>query len=221
MSSHPFFFKHLHLKADMPFLRCKTQHVRLQSLNLVLGSQLAVTICQWLALFSAQIFGHFTNDRIPLWMCKRYHGGIWAPELRLYCLILPLILMPVGLAIVASTLAFHYHYIVLALGVFIGAFGGLLAQPVIVNYVVEFYTHYASEATIIMAVYRLGWGIALTFIVGIWEDKVGAGWMFGMASLFSVASASLAVVLMLKGHVLRKWTPVQSLASTEAGKAVE
>ena len=83
--------------------------------------------------------------------------------------------MPIGLVISASALAYHYHYIVLALGIFIVTFAGLLAQPVIVNYVVEYYTEYAVEATISVAVYRLGWGIALTFIAGVWEARLGTG----------------------------------------------
>ena len=109
---------------------------------------------------------------------------------------------------------------VLALGVFISLFAGLLAQPIIVNYVVECYTDYAVESTIIVAVYRLGWGIAITFFVGQWEARINVGWVFGMSAFFALASGLLVLVLIWKGHVLRRWSLVKSLISTEAGREV-
>ena len=161
------------------------------------------------------------NDSLPLWICRRSYNGIWAPELRLYSLIVPLITMPVGLAISASALAYHYHYMVLALGTFLVGFSAVLAQPVILNYVVESYTQFAVEATIAVEIYRLGWGIALTFIAGSWEARLGAGWMFGMATLFSLTAGSIVAVLIWKGHALRKMTLLKNLVSTEAGEVVD
>ena len=129
--------------------------------------------------------------------------------------------MPVGLAISAAALAYHYHYMVLALGTFIVGFSAVLAQPVVLNYVVESYTEFAVEATIAVEIYRLGWGIGLTFIAGSWEARLGAGWMFGMATLFSLTAGSIVAVLIRKGHVLRKLTLLKSLVSTEAGEMVD
>lgn len=109
---------------------------------------------------------------------------------------------------------------VLALGVFLSLFAGLLAQPIIVNYVVECYTQYAVESSIIVAVYRLGWGIAITFFVGEWEARINVGWVFGMSACFALASGLLPLLLIWKGHVLRRWSLVMSLISTEAGREV-
>lgn len=109
---------------------------------------------------------------------------------------------------------------VLALGVFMSLFAGLLAQPIIVNYVVECYTDYAVESSIIVALYRLGWGIAITFFVGQWEARINVGWVFGMSAFFALASGLLVLVLVWKGHVLRRWSLVKSLISTEAGREV-
>ncbi|CAD6565560.1 MAG: hypothetical protein ASARMPRED_007328 [Alectoria sarmentosa] len=180
----------------------------------------AFNFSQWIGLFLAQAVGIFYNDRFPLWICKRFKKGVWAPELRLYCLFIPILCLPIGLGISAAALQYHYHYMVLALGVFISLFAGLLAQPIIVNYVVECYTDYAVESTIIVAVYRLGWGIAITFFVGQWEARINVGWVFGMSAFFALASGLLVLVLIWKGHVLRRWSLVKSLISTEAGREV-
>lgn len=109
---------------------------------------------------------------------------------------------------------------VLALGIFMSIFAGLLAQPIIVNYVVECYTDYAVESTIIVAIYRLSWGIAIPFFVSQWEARVSVGWVFGMSALFALASGLLVLVLIWTGHVLRRWTLIKSLISIEAGREV-
>ena len=79
---------------------------------------------------------------------------MWAPELRLYCLWLPILVLPIGLGISGVALEHHYHYMVLALGIFLVAFAALLAVPIFVDYAVECFIDYATECTIIITIWH-------------------------------------------------------------------
>ncbi len=179
----------------------------------------AFTFCLWIGIIAAQIYGHFLNDRIPLWLTKRY-DGIWKPEYRLHTLWLPsLILLPVGLGIFGAGLQYHLHYMVLAVGAFLITFAGMLSVPVVVNYVAECFKEYAAETGTIMGIYRLIFGLVVPFFITPWEKAVSVGWVFGMAAFFSVGAFGLLVVLMLKGHEIRQLS-FKSVASTEEGARV-
>lgn len=179
----------------------------------------AFTFCLWIGIIAAQIYGHFLNDRIPLWLTKRY-DGIWKPEYRLHTLWLPsLILLPVGLGIFGAGLQYHLHYMVLAVGAFLITFAGMLSVPVAVNYVAECFKEYAAETGTIMGIYRLIFGLVVPFFITPWEKAVSVGWVFGMAAFFSIGAFGLLVVLMLKGHEIRQLS-FKSVASTEEGARV-
>ena len=174
------------------------------------------TFSLWVGTVLAQIYGHYLNDWIPLRLCRMY-GGAWKPEYRLHALWLPsLILLPVGLGIFGVALQYHTHYMVLALGAFLITFSAMLSVPVTVNYVIECFREHALETSAIMGAYRLAFGLAIPFFVTPWEKRVGVGWVFGMAAFFSIASFMLLIVLMWKGHEIRKLS-FHGVASTEEG----
>lgn len=164
--------------------------------------------------------GFFTNDRLPLYICKKYHNGIWSPELRLHCIWMPTVVMCIGLGIFGAGLEYHLHYMVLALGVYLCAFAALLIVPICVNYVAENYTGYAAQAAVIMGVYRLSWGIAIPFFFAQWEEAVGAGWVLGMAAFFTIFAAFFVALVVWKGPTLRRFNLLKSLVHTEEGKKV-
>ena len=129
-------------------------------------------------------------------------------------------MLPIGLGISGAALEHHYHYMVLALGVFLIAFSALLAVPIAVNYAVECFIDYATECTIAITIYRLGWGVAIPFYIAQWEAKVRIVWVFGMAAFFTLTAGIIVLILVWKGSTLRRFHLLQSLASTEAGIAV-
>ena len=174
------------------------------------------TFSLWFGIILAQLYGHYLNDWLPLWLSRRY-GGTWKSEYRLHTLWLPsLILLPIGLGISGVALQYHTHYMVLALGVFLITFSAMLSVPVAVNYVVECFREHALETSAIMGAYRLTFGLAIPFFVTPWEKAVGIGWVFGMAAFFSVGAFMLLVLLMLKGHEIRDFS-FDGVASTEEG----
>lgn len=192
-----------------------TQHRLINPLRL----SLLVSFAEWAGLFAAQAFGSFFNDAFPLWICKRYRRNIWVPELRLYCLCVPISVLPIGLGITGAAFEHHYHYMVVALGVFLIVFAALLAQPIVINYAVECFTEYATEATIAIAIYRLGWGVAIPFYIAQWEGKVHLVWVFGMAAFFTLAAGLLVAYLIWKGHDMRRFRLLR--ASVEEGVKVQ
>ena len=165
-----------------------------------------VTLTTWMSLIIAETFGIFASDRIPLWASRRLTKGIWYPENRLWNLILPGLLSPIGLGIFGASLEYHYHYMLLAFGTFLVGFSAVLSVPIIVNYVVDCFVNSATEVAVIMNVYRLALGLALPSFVEAWSDAVGKGWLFGMAAFFSLFAALLVALLAWKGRTLRRFT---------------
>ncbi|MCJ1459192.1 hypothetical protein MMC28_009569 [Mycoblastus sanguinarius] len=177
------------------------------------------TLCLWVGIIFAQIYGHYLNGWLPLKLSRR-NGGLWKPEYRLHTLWLPsLILLPIGLGIFGVALQYHPHYMVLALGAFIVTISAMLSVPVAVIYVVECFRQRELETSAIMGTYRLAFGLAIPFFIDPWEKAVGIGWVFGMAAFFSIGSFMLLVVLMWKGRQARKMC-FDGVASSEEGSRV-
>ena len=184
----------------------------------------AFTFTSWVALLSAQLFGTFYNDRVPIWIASRRRGsshGIWHPEDRLWSMLIgPASLSPIGLGIVGAALQYQLHYMVLALGYFLLNFSALLCVPVCVNYAIESFTGHAVETSVAMNAYRLALGLSLSFYFEPWQKKVGVGWLFGMAAFFTVFAMSIVALLAWKGKDVRGLVLKSSLVSTEEGKRI-
>ncbi|KGO43632.1 Major facilitator superfamily domain, general substrate transporter [Penicillium expansum] len=178
----------------------------------------AFTFCHWIGIIVVQFYGHHLNDRLPLALARRYNGGAWKPEYRLHVLWLPsLVINPIGLGIFGAALQYHLHYMVLALAVFIVTVGSLASVPVTVNYVVECFTRYPAEAGIVIGAYRIVYGLTISFYINPWVEAVDVGWVYGMMAFFAVFSYMFVMLLMWKGHAIRK-VQFASLGSSEEGE---
>lgn len=158
------------------------------------------------------------GDRIPLWASRHLGRGVWHPEYRLYNILLPGLVAPIGLGIFGAAVQHHLHYTILALGFFLIVFSSMLAVPICLNYIVECYKEDATEAAIAMNTWRLSFAIATGFIFAPWMAAVGVGWMFGMAAFFDLLALCMVGILVWKGDFLRKHSPM--LSSEEGVKIV-
>ncbi|RAK99002.1 putative polyamine transporter [Aspergillus ibericus CBS 121593] len=165
------------------------------------------TLDAWFAIFVTQFAGWWMGDRIPLWASRRFGNGIWHPEYRLWNILLPGVVGPIGLGLFGAALQYHLHYMVLAVGFFFIVFSSMLAVPICLNYIVECYKEDATEAAIAMNAWRLSFAIATGFIFTPWMDAVGPGWLFGMAAFFSLFALLNVGVLVWKGKALRAMAP--------------
>ena len=178
--------------------------------------RILVSFSNWLSIVAAEAYGHFLNDRLPLWICKR-RGGVWKPEYRLHCLWIPgMIGLPVGLGIFGAALKYQLSTVLLGFGSFVVGASAFAVVPVTVNYCVECFTNHPTEVGIIMNFYRLSFGLTTSYFIDSWSAEVGVGWVFGMAALFSLLSFGLVVVLLLKGPAFRQ-VRYARIGSTEEG----
>ena len=176
------------------------------------------TFGQWVGIGVAFCHDAAFNDRVPLWACRRFGRGVWKPEFRLYpLLITPLVLLPTGLGLFGASLKYHLHFMVLALGDFTIIFAEHVLAPVIINYVVEGFTHHAAEVTAVLNFYRFVLGIIIPFFINEWEAAVfGPGWVFGMMAFFTLLGFAATIVLAWKGPAIRKLS-FASLRASEDG----
>ncbi|EXJ70576.1 uncharacterized protein A1O5_06646 [Cladophialophora psammophila CBS 110553] len=177
----------------------------------------------WFTVAVCLVYGHSVGDRLSFYIARRYHKGIWKPEHRLHSLWIPLVVIPIGLGLIAASLQYHLHYMVLALGSFVFVFGVISTAPVSANYLVECFTKHSVETTAVVNFYRLILGLTVPFYVEDWEKAVhGPGWVFGMMALFTVAYTPLLLVLVLRGSSIRRLSAKLStgLVSTEEGMSI-
>ncbi|KFZ12074.1 hypothetical protein V501_04396 [Pseudogymnoascus sp. VKM F-4519 (FW-2642)] len=179
------------------------------------------TMTAWAGIITAQLYGYLSNDRIPLAVARRGRG-IWRPEYRLANTLIPGFLLPIGLAIYGVGLQFHLHYMVLALASFLIWFAALLALPVCYNYIVECFVQTPVEASVALNSYRIAFGLISVFIIMQWQGAVGVGWMWGMGAIFVLLVDGLMMIVLFKGHEVRKYTNRISttIAATEDGQKI-
>ena len=158
----------------------------------------------WIGAAVALIWGHYCNDRIPLYLVAK-NSGIWRPEYRLHALWVPaLILQPIGLGIVGATLQYHLHYTDLAVGTFLTTIAAFAIIPIAINYLVECFMKYPTELNCILQVYRLSLGLGIPFFITAWLRGFGVGWVFGTMAVLNLMLYIFIVVLMLYGHTIRQ-----------------
>ena len=181
--------------------------------------QQPVTFNAWIGIIVAQAVGWSIGDTIPLWASRRFGHGVWRPEYRLWNIVLPGLVSPIGLGIFGAALQYHLHFMVLALGLFLVVFAATISVPICINYATECFLTSANEVAVAMNMYRLSFSIALGFFIFPWESAVGVGWVFGMAALFEVLVGGLVAVLVWRGEMFRRSWP-GGLLATEDGERV-
>ena len=159
----------------------------------------------WLATILGQVFNYALNDRIPLRIAAKRADGVWKPEYRLYTIWFPAIItMPIGLGLFGASLQYHLHYMVIALGAFLVNFSAVAAVPAPLNYLVETFQQNPQEVGTALNFWRLILGLTTPFFITQWQERVGVGWVFGMAAFFSIFGFSLILLLMWKGPMIRQ-----------------
>ncbi|PVH69197.1 MFS general substrate transporter [Cadophora sp. DSE1049] len=176
------------------------------------------TFSSWAGIACAQIYGLLFNDRIPIWVCKRFGKGVWKPEYRLHTLwAMILFMFPTGMGLYAASLQYHLHYMVLALAQFLMFWGGSAAVPTIVNYVVECFGDHGNEVSAYLNFMRVVFGLTIPFYITPWTEAVSVGWVFGTMALLSVGVFGFIIALIAKGHELREFKTWGIKAHSEEG----
>ena len=160
---------------------------------------------QLTGIFCAIAYGFFVSDRIPLWICKRYGGGIWKMEYRLYPALPPAAIgLPVALGLFGASLQYHLPIVLLGFASFLINMSVNALTGVVTNYAVECFTGFAAETTTILSFYRLVLGVTVPFFIVPWRDSIGIGWVFGMMAFLTVLISGVIVLLIWRGPEIRR-----------------
>lgn len=180
------------------------------------GQNGAFTFTTWVAVFVAQIFTHFVNDRVPLALCKR-RGGIWHPEYRLYPLVFPMLFACVtGLVLFGQTVHHHWDRAILGFAVFLIFFADIATVSSCNTYVVESIgLEAAAEVVTVLNFCRVILGAMVPLFMFDWIAAVGVSWVFGTMAFFNAAAYGLIVVLMVFGSKLRNLDQVGTKAEDD------
>jgi hypothetical protein len=180
-----------------------------------------VTFTFWLATAIAQVYGHFVNDRLPLYICSR-NGGVWKPEYRLHALWFPVFFVyPIALGLFGATLYNHWHFMVLAVSnVCLNYCGACITGPTM-NYIVEAVRpDLANEAAAMMNLYRLAFSLGLPFYIFPWISQVGQNWTFGMMAFFTIFTYGLIITVINFGEKIRTWNFLPEIKLEDSVKVI-
>lgn len=111
---------------------------------------------------------------------------------------------------------------VLALAMFLIAFGAIAGIPPAVNYVVESIGRsMANECAVVLNCYRLVLGLVVPFFLFPWSKKVGVQWAFGTMAFLTIAAFAALGSLMLVCPRIREWDFVHEKAQEDGLKLVQ
>ena len=137
------------------------------------GSECVLTILQNLigAIFGCLAGGTLT-DIVAASISKR-RGGFFKPEYRLWCLIVPFLLGPVGLLLWGFGLGKQLNPFVAIAGSGI-SYAVLCAVPAVaMTYVVDSYRPFAGETMTMLTAFKNTFAFALSFAVTPWVQSDG------------------------------------------------
>ncbi|KAK6073398.1 MFS-type transporter [Seiridium cupressi] len=175
----------------------------------------AFTLLHWVGFLIGLIYGHFSSDRIPMWLVAR-NKGIWKPEYRLHALWpTNFVLMPLGLGLVGACMQYKLHWFVMALAQLFVTIGSLVSIPITVNYICECFRTHTVEATLVLNSMRLFLRLSINFYIQPWISAVGIGWVYGSMASFTVFAFCFLIFLMVWGHKIRSWSPFHTSQSEE------
>jgi hypothetical protein len=72
------------------------------------------------------------------------------------------------------------------------------------SYACEVFKKNPSETAIILNAYRIGYGLSVAFYINPWVDLMDFNWTYGMMAFLQIFSFLSVLLLMWKGHEIRK-----------------
>ncbi|KAF2400137.1 MFS general substrate transporter [Trichodelitschia bisporula] len=164
-----------------------------------------INLAGFLGNVFGSVIGGWCVDRYSDWRARK-NNGVFEPEMRLFLLILPALIVPAGCLVFGYGVGRSLHWTALFFG-----FGmislGLVAVPIIgMTYVSDCYFPVASDA--LLLVNGLKNIVAFGFVYGVVPWVTGSGYVnaFGTQAGVFVAIMALAIPLALYGARIRHRT---------------
>ncbi|CAA22200.1 transmembrane transporter [Schizosaccharomyces pombe] len=154
------------------------------------------------------IYGGYFGDYFTLWAAKR-NNGIKEAESRLWLMILPCIINPIGLFMFGIGTARHWHWGPTYVGLGFIGFGWGCAGDISMAYLMDAYPGMVLEAMVGVSVINNTFGYVFTFACQSWIDSLGTERTYISIGVLCFIFIATSFPMILCGKRLRKWTAKQ------------
>ncbi|WPK23897.1 hypothetical protein PUMCH_001147 [Australozyma saopauloensis] len=151
------------------------------------------------------IYAGTVSDWFTIWMAKR-NGGIQEAEFRLYFLIIPAVLCPVGLILfaVGTDQVWHWGPTYFGLGLVGVGFGA--SGDVAMGYLMDAYPDMVVEMMAGVSVINNMFGCIFTFTCSQWLDAMSNTKTFAILAAITLVIMGSAIPFIIYGKRIRRWT---------------
>ncbi|KAF4506693.1 hypothetical protein G6O67_006749 [Ophiocordyceps sinensis] len=163
--------------------------------------QLAPFVGSCLGIF----YGGYLVDRLIVWLARR-NQGLYEPEMRLYMMPLPAMVMAGGLAMFGITAGRGMHWIYPCIGSAMTSFGFGALGDMVLTCVIDAYPNMVSLAFVAIAFFRNTLSMIGTFGLGPWRGSMSVESMFIIVAVASLVINLFALPLVIWGKKARTVT---------------
>ena len=151
------------------------------------------------------VYAGIVSDWFTIWMAKR-NNGVQEAEYRLYFLIIPAILTPVGLILFAVGTDQHWPWFPTYFGLALIGIGFGSLGDVSMGYLMDAYPDMVIEMMAGVSVINNMFGCIFTFACLPWLDAMGNTKTFIILAVITVIVMGGAIPFIIYGKRIRKWT---------------
>ncbi|KIW97740.1 uncharacterized protein Z519_01324 [Cladophialophora bantiana CBS 173.52] len=144
-------------------------------------------------------------DWLTRYITKR-RGGYFVPEYRLWAMIPPSVVFPIGLLMYGGGLENHLNYMIPIVGSAIGYAVVCVVPSVGMTYVVDCYRPLSGETMTMVTAAKNTFGFALSFAVFPWLERDGYLKASGIQVLIQAILFLTTIPMYIYGAMLRQWT---------------
>lgn len=151
------------------------------------------------------VYAGILSDWFTIWMAKR-NGGVMEAEFRLYFLVIPAVLTPVGLILFAVGTDNDWPWFPTYFGLALIGLGFGASGDVSMGYLMDAYPEMVIEMMAGVSVINNMIGCVFTFACSPWLDAMGNTHTFIILAVITFLSMGLAVPFIYYGKRIRRWT---------------
>lgn len=150
-------------------------------------------------------FAGVLSDKFTLYMARK-NNGIQEAESRLYFLLLPGVLSPVGLILFAVGTDQHWHWFPIYFGLVLIGFGFGAGGDVAMGYLMDAYPDMVIEMMCGVSIINNYIGMTFTFACSPWLDAMGNTKTFIILAVIEFVTSMFAIVMIRYGKQMRMKT---------------
>ncbi|UNI16979.1 hypothetical protein JDV02_003361 [Purpureocillium takamizusanense] len=147
-------------------------------------------------------YGGLLGDMVVVRLARK-NNGMFEPEMRLYILILPAILMGAGLMVFGITADRGLHWVCPSIGAAMFAFGMGSIMDVACTVVIDTYQNATAESFVFITFVRNAACVGIPFGIVPWMESAGLTKMFVVGGCVAIVMSLLYIPLLVWGRRAR------------------